>query len=238
MKVAPALLIVAFATVAMLNLGRITEKVPFSVSRLDYVNTQAKYQLLLLGVTFLVLAAIYFVNRENLFTFLAPGDLAAPAGGIPWLGIPDKSTWCGVAAGLSLFITLGTSLFVYLQFGISRDAWGQIIPYLPWILLFSITNAFSEEVVYRLGIIVPLYGTVNPAYIMLISAVAFGAPHLRGMPNGLVGALMAGFLGWLLAKAVIETHGLFWAWFIHFLQDIVIFSAFVLAAAAKSVSHS
>jgi len=41
-------------------------------------------------------------------------------------------------------------------------------------------------------------------------------------------------LGWLLAKSVIETNGIFWAWFIHFLQDIVIFSAFVLAAVNKS----
>ncbi|AHF00172.1 hypothetical protein THITH_11215 [Thioalkalivibrio paradoxus ARh 1] len=70
---------------------------------------------------------------------------------------------------------------------------------------------------------------------MLISAIAFGAPHLRGMPNGLIGAIMAGFLGWLLAKSVIETHGIFWAWFIHFVQDVVIFSAFVMAAANKAL---
>lgn len=34
----------------------------------------------------------------------------------------------------------------------------------------------------------------------------------------------------MLAKPVVETGGIFWAWFIHFLQDIVIFSAFVKAA--------
>jgi uncharacterized protein len=86
------------------------------------------------------------------------------------------------------------------------------------------------EVAFSLGIVVPLYGTVEASYIMLISAIAFGAPHLRGMPNGLIGAVMAGFLGWLLAKSVLETHGIFWAWFIHFLQDVVIFSAFIMAA--------
>jgi hypothetical protein len=31
-------------------------------------------------------------------------------------------------------------------------------------------------------------------------------------------------MGWLLAKSMQETHGLFWAWFIHFLQDVWIFS--------------
>jgi hypothetical protein len=42
----------------------------------------------------------------------------------------------------------------------------------------------------------------------------------------------------LLAKSVVETNGIFWAWFIHFLQDIVIFSAFVMAAANKSINRS
>lgn len=47
---------------------------------------------------------------------------------------------------------------------------------------------------------------------------------------------MAGLLGWLLAKSVVETNGIFWAWFIHFVQDIVIFSAFVMAAANTALS--
>ena len=83
-----------------------------------------------------------------------------------------------------------------------------------------------------------LAGSINSEYILLISAVAFGAPHLRGMPNGILGALMAGFLGWLLAKSVLETNGMFWAWFIHFLQDIVIFSAFVIAMINKSINST
>ena len=35
---------------------------------------------------------------------------------------------------------------------------------------------------------------------------------------------MAGFLGWLLGKAMLETHGLAWPWFIHFVQDVLTFS--------------
>jgi uncharacterized protein len=37
---------------------------------------------------------------------------------------------------------------------------------------------------------------------------------------------LAGFLGWLLAKSIVETRGIFWAWFIHFLQDVIIFTGF------------
>lgn len=49
---------------------------------------------------------------------------------------------------------------------------------------------------------------------------------------------MAGLLGWLLAKSVLETNGIFWVWGIHFLQDVVIFSAFVLAGARGSAVDS
>lgn len=46
--------------------------------------------------------------------------------------------------------------------------------------------------------------------------------------NGVIGILMAGVLGWLMMKSVMETQGIFWAWSIHFLQDVVIFSALIL----------
>jgi hypothetical protein len=178
------------------------------------------------------------INEAKFTAFLAPGNIAAPAKGVSWLGIADGESWLGLGASLSFFITLATSTFVYLQFRKSGGGLKQLAPFLPWVLLFSLTNSFSEEVVYRLGIIVPLVGSVDTTYILLISAAAFGAPYLRGMPNGIVGALLAGLLGWLLAKSVVETNGIFWAWFIHFLQDIVIFSAFVMAAANKSLTRT
>lgn len=235
MEIIIALLIVVGATAVILNLGRFAAKSPLSVSDLEYINTQAKYQALLLAVAALVLVVIYFVNATNFLAFLTLGNIAAPAEGVAWLGIPDDQTWVSVGSSLSLFITLATSSFVYLQFRKSGGGLNKILPYLPWVLLFSLTNSFSEEIVYRLGIIVPLVGSIDSAYILLFSAAAFGAPHLRGMPNGVVGALMAGLLGWVLAKSVIETNGIFWAWFIHFLQDIVIFSAFVMAAASPAL---
>lgn len=226
-----AFVIVGGATVGILNLGRISAKSPYSVSALGYVNSQANYQALLLGMAGLVLSGLYYVNATNLWSFLDLGNVAAPAKGAVWMGITDDSSWAGVGTSLSLIITLATTTFVYFQFRESGWSRKKVLPYLPWVLLFSLTNSFSEEVVYRLGMIVPLAGSVDPANILLCSAVAFGLPHLRGMPNGIAGALMAGLLGWLLAKSMIETNGIFWAWFIHFLQDVVIYSAFVGAAA-------
>lgn len=59
----------------------------------------------------------------------------------------------------------------------------------------------------------------------MVSALLFGIPHYLGTPGQLIGVLAAGFLGWFLAKSVLETKGLGWAWFVHFLQDVIIFVA-------------
>jgi len=238
MELMVALTIVVAATAVILNLRRVAAKSPFSVSRLGYIDSQAAYQVLLLCVAALVLLALHFVNAANLSDLLAPGDISAPAAGVFWLGISNGESWLRLGASLSLVITLATSIFAYLQFRKSGGGLKRLAPYVPWIVLFSLSNSFSEEVVYRLGAIVPLLGSVDPALILLVSAVAFGAPHLRGMPSGTVGAVMAGLLGWVLAKSVVETNGIFWAWSIHFLQDLVIFSALVLAATNKSLGRS
>lgn len=233
MEVLLALIVVVGATAAMLYLGRVAEKSPFALSELHYINWQLKYQVSLLGVAASVLAAAYLLNSANFAAFVALGRFAAPVESVSWLPIPTGASWLVLGAGLSFFITVGTSTFVYLQFRKTVGGFGALLRFMPWVLLLSATNAFSEEVIYRLGIVVPLFGTIQTAYILLVSAIAFGAPHLRGMPNGIIGALMAGFLGWFLAKSVVDTHGMFWAWFIHFLQDVVIFSAFVMAAVKR-----
>jgi hypothetical protein len=36
-------------------------------------------------------------------------------------------------------------------------------------------------------------------------------------------------MGLILGKAMLETRGLFWAWWIHFLSDVAIFSFLALA---------
>jgi hypothetical protein len=56
------------------------------------------------------------------------------------------------------------------------------------------------------------------------AALFFGIGHYFGVPYGVIGVVMATFLGWILGKAMLETRGLFWSWSIHFVQDVLIFS--------------
>jgi hypothetical protein len=61
--------------------------------------------------------------------------------------------------------------------------------------------------------------------------VFFGIGHDCGVPYGVAGVLMATFLGWLLGKSMVETKGFFWAWFIHFVQDVLFFAFMAVGSA-------
>jgi hypothetical protein len=39
---------------------------------------------------------------------------------------------------------------------------------------------------------------------------------------------MTGFLAFLLGKSMLETRGLAWPWFIHFVPDVVIFASYAV----------
>lgn len=82
-----------------------------------------------------------------------------------------------------------------------------------------------EESITRLGIVVVLKDILKDRIIPLVSALIFGTVHYWGNPGGFLSVIVAGFLGWLLTKSILETNGIFWAWLIHFIQDIIIFSA-------------
>jgi hypothetical protein len=101
--------------------------------------------------------------------------------------------------------------------------------HLPFIFILAAMNAFAGEAITRLSVVTALDGTISRRNIYVISVVLFGFPHFFGVPGGMLGSLMAGFLGWLLAKSIAETEGMFWAWFIHFLQDVIIFAGLFLA---------
>ena len=92
------------------------------------------------------------------------------------------------------------------------------------ILLAAALNAFNEEVTYKASFLSVLEGPVGPHQAVYMVAAYFGIGHYYGVPYGVIGVLLAGFLGWFLAKSMQETRGLFWAWFIHFWQDVWIFS--------------
>ncbi|WP_426454173.1 CPBP family intramembrane glutamic endopeptidase [Paenibacillus sp. S-38] len=84
----------------------------------------------------------------------------------------------------------------------------------------------SEEIIFRYSFVaVVSHLGYSPYAAQGLAAITFGIVHYFGTPSGIPGVLMAAFLGWILAKSMLETKGFFWALCIHFLQDAVIFIA-------------
>ena len=101
----------------------------------------------------------------------------------------------------------------------------RLLPcFLPAIFQFPATNAFFEEVTFRSVLLVPLRSILGNTDMIWLAAFYFGIAHFYGIPYGIVGVVMVTGLGWLFRKSMVETNGLFWPWFIHFVQDVLIFS--------------
>jgi uncharacterized protein len=228
MKIYITIIIVLVATAILLSGSKLTDKINTQFSSNAYINYQIKYQTLLLITAFGVLILAYFLNKSNFTSLFSMGNINAPTEKMPLFGIKQGDKWGETGLSLSLIITLVTAVFMYFQLKQYAVNWGLLMQGMGWVLLFSLTNSFGEEAIYRIGIVSPLKGLIAPMTIFLISAVLFGIPHFGGMPSGIIGVLMASVLGYVLAKSVYETNGIFWAWLIHFLQDVVIIGSIYL----------
>src|SRR3712207_9500043 len=95
---------------------------------------------------------------------------------------------------------------------------------LPAIAVLAATNTVNEEFGYRNVPLAVLPEVIGVRGAMLATGVLFGLAHYYGNPPGASGVLLAGFLGVLLAKSMIETGGSEGGWAGHRLQKPGVFS--------------
>ena len=175
-------------------------------------------------LTLVMIATLLLLGKRRPDFYLRFGDIAAPVEPVRWLGIRDGARWNELGGWLTLFISLGTLAFLVIAGRPSEDMITRLLPFLPAIVLAAAVNSFTEEMTYKASFLSVLVGPVGPRQASYMVGAYFGILHFYGVPYGYVGVLLAGLLGWLLAKSMLETRGLFWAWFIHFWQDVWIFS--------------
>ena len=181
-------------------------------------------------VTVVMIGALFALKRDRRTFFLARGDLRAPAAPVRWMGVGEGARWSTLGPILSVAITGGTLVFLVLSGTPSIDALAGAVPVIPVVLACAALNAFSEEVTYKAGFLSVLLEPVGPRNALRMVAAYFGLAHFYGVPYGIVGVALAWFLGWILARSMLETRGLWWAWWIHFLQDVVIFGFLAVGA--------
>lgn len=231
--VLPIIFVAINTGLILLASSRLKTKTIVTISENSYLNFQFNYQIFLLLVTIFSLAVTYFLHKENFTNFFSFGNISAPAQELKLFGIKTNDSWLNTGLSLTVIISIATGVFMYFQLKQSQVNWALLQNVFLWILLFSLSNSFGEEMIYRMGIVSPLKGLLQPMTIYIISAVLFGLPHLAGMPSGLIGVTMAGILGLVLAKSLYETNGFFWAWVIHFVQDVIIIGTLFLLTTKK-----
>lgn len=177
-----------------------------------------------MGIALLLLAGLFFILRRRQVFFFTCGSAANSAQPVRWLGMKTATTWKGFGLIIALFFFLGGIAFLWLSNQPGLNMIINALPLLPFIILISATNAFSEEIMFRSALLASLETAIaRPSALAMIS-VFFGLAHYSGsFPSGLIWVVLTGFLGFLFGKAMLETRGLGTSWFLHFISDIPVF---------------
>ncbi|HSJ87511.1 MAG TPA: CPBP family intramembrane glutamic endopeptidase, partial [Anaerolineales bacterium] len=186
-----------------------------------YMLAQQSLRLL---VTLVIIAALFILKKHPSSFVLVKGDVDAPAAAVRPLGIKAGEPWNRIGRNFAVILSSGTLAFLILAGRPPLDIVMRALPFLPAVLLAAALNAFNEEMTYKASFLSVLENVVGKHQALWLMAVYFGIGHYYGIPYGVIGVLMAGFLGWFLGKSMLETRGLWWAWFIHFWQDVLIFA--------------
>lgn len=168
------------------------------------------------------------ITRRDLF--LCKGNLAAPAQPIAFLGLRRRAPWTWLGPAFILIFALFLAPYLYLTVHPNFSVSDRILRTLPWSLAVATLNAASEEFQFRCVLLAHLRGVFRPGETVLLTAVFFGIGHYYGQPSGPLGVAMAGFAGWIWARSMVDTRGCVWAFLIHLVQDIVIFTFLAVGA--------
>jgi len=188
-----------------------------------FTQSMLSTQLLRLAVAILMVLVLLVLFKKPKNFFFVRGDLQAVAQPIPLI-MTKPDSWKKLGWILAVCITGGTLLFLFLGGLPTNIPFTSILALFPFVILFASINAFAEEMNYRAGLLAALEAPLGGSQALLITALFFGIGHFYGVPYGIVGVVMASLLGWLLGKSMLETRGFCWAWLIHFLQDVAIFT--------------
>jgi membrane protease YdiL (CAAX protease family) len=162
------------------------------------------------------------IGRRELF--LVRGNPNAPGQPTRLLLLKEPTPWKRIIRKfLPVYIIIVLIVLGIQVLPISRQ-FSQILIYLPAIVIAAAINAFGEEFEFRSMPLVRLEPVFGPGLTIIMTAALFGLLHYFGQPGGPFGVLLAGYLGWIAAKSMIETRGFVWAFLIHFVGNFIIYS--------------
>ncbi len=108
---------------------------------------------------------------------------------------------------------------------------GRLLTMAPLILAGAAINTLSEEFLFRQVLLARLIPLIGAAQAVWLTSLRFGFGHWFGNPSGPEGVLLAVVFGWFAAQSMVDTCGSGWAWLVHLVNDVVIFSLIALTTA-------
>ncbi len=190
------------------------------------LNAELWYQVVVAGMALIYLIALKSIHPLKYRLFDKGGSSNVYPAPVLALGISGNQSWrvvgrvsligCGLIAAFYAYVSIWHRVIPPLE---------QIIPAIGVGALLAGVSAFAVTAITRFGIIVTLYDTVPPRVIYLLTAILYAVPQYYLFPGGFVRAVIAGVMGWLLAKSIFETRGAAWAWSIQFVYDWVVYAA-------------
>jgi len=201
---------------------------------IDWLSTQptlvadVMVHVLRLVPAFAVLLFLLIIGLRRADFFLVKGDIHAPVEPSKLIGMKKPEPWSKIGSIFTAVFVIVTFIFLLGSWEVP-DPLPNLLVILPVAMLIATMNAFNEEFTLRAAPLSVLWERIGKEQALLLTTVYFGLGHFYGVPSGIIGVILAGFLGWFLGKSLLETKGFFWAWIAHFLTDVVIFTFYLMS---------
>lgn len=187
------------------------------------INFYLNYEMSTLLVSLSLLIVLLLVSDNVRLKYLSISKVTSPMKPSLLLGLRKEERWETTGWTIGLIMAAVTSLVLYFQTsasGYSFKLWPNLIMVLP----MAGANAFTEEVVFRLSYVTSTENAgLSPTWAMALGSLVFGIVHYWGIaPKGMLGAVLAAYIGFFLTKSILETKGFLFAWAVHAIQDVVI----------------
>jgi membrane protease YdiL (CAAX protease family) len=144
-------------------------------------------QSLRLIVTLVIISALFAMKKQRAEFFLVKGKTNAEAGPVQWLGIRPGERWSQLGRNFAVILSLGTLVFLVFAGCPPLDIVIGALPFLPFILIAAVLNAFNEEMTYKASFLSVLENVVGKNQALLLIAAYFGIGHFYGIPYGVIG---------------------------------------------------
>jgi hypothetical protein len=224
------ILVVALMIAAILYLMN-NSLFTFNLLSTNYLNKTFVYQATTLGLSLVIVLITALQTRFQSLKLLSIKNIDGEVIPEPWIGITkkNKDSWKTLGRNFTIIISVVTAVAIYFQVYRNGVIQTLTVPIFILIVLFALVNSFVEEVTFRHTFTsIVEYHNLSPFISKTLSMIIFGGVHYLGTPGKIPGVILAGFLAWFLAKSIHETKGFFWAWLIHFMQDVIIMTALYL----------